>query len=112
MTPIDKPIHPPREGDLPRDELQRRAQLALDEWSSGGADVDILFKFTCVWCGERCTLQEPNKLYENGECFACGKSTPIKWGGFSIHAKLNPVRDENKETKEKIRDRKPNQRRD
>lgn len=105
MTPIDKPIHPPREGDLPRDELVKRAQAAMEEWGGRGADIDILFKFTCQWCGERCTLQEPNKLYENGECFACGKSTPIKWGGFSIHAILNPVRNENQKAQEKIRKR-------
>lgn len=77
--------YPPREGDLPREELCRRAQMALDEWGEG---TQILFKFTCEHCGERCTFQEPNQLYENGECFACGQSTPIKFGGFAIRKTL------------------------
>lgn len=75
-------LFPPRKGDLPREELCRRAQEALEEWPPG---TDILFKFTCQWCGERCTLVEPNKLYENGECHQCGKETPITCGGFAIH---------------------------
>lgn len=75
--------HKPREGDLPRDELIRRAEEAVapnGQWPGG----DVYFKFSCEHCGERCTLQEPNKLYENGECFVCGKSTPINYGGFTI----------------------------
>lgn len=74
---------PPREGDLPRVELCRRAQEVLEEW--GPEHTDIYFKFTCQWCGQRCTLEEPNQLYENGICFECGQETPIEFGGFTIH---------------------------
>lgn len=88
MTPIDKPIHPPREGDLPREELIAEAERVCQQGWNGLKVKDVLFKYTCQWCGERCTMQEPNKLYENGECFACGKSTPIKFGGFLLHCIL------------------------
>lgn len=76
-------MFPPREGDLPREELLKAAQEQTGthgQWPG----ADILFKFTCSHCGERCTLQEPNQLFENGECFACGKSTKIEFGGFMV----------------------------
>lgn len=78
--------YPPRPGDLPRDELVKRAQQAIQE---SPVPVQVYFKFTCPHCGERCTLQEPNKLYENGECFVCGKESPITVGGFSLHYIFN-----------------------
>lgn len=81
--------HPPREGDLPREVLMERAKEATapnGPWPGG----DVLFKYTCEHCGERCTLQEPNMLYEYGECFKCGKSTKIEVGGFSIHFVVKP----------------------
>lgn len=46
--------------------------------------VKVYFKFTCAGCGERCTLLEPNVLYEEGECFACGHMTKISSGGFAL----------------------------
>lgn len=76
---------PPRQGDLPREELIKQAEQAVSQWPG---KVQVLFKFTCPYCGERCTLQEPNVLYENGECFSCGKTSPIEFGGFSIMSKL------------------------
>lgn len=79
--------YPPREGDLPREELMARAaEVTGPDGPWPGAD--ILWKFTCEHCGERCTLQEPNVLYENGECFKCGKTTEIKVGGFTVHMVL------------------------
>lgn len=83
---MNTPKFPPREGDLPRDELEKRAKQAIADYPY--ANVDVLFKFTCPYCGTRCTLQEPNKLYENGECCNCGKSSPITVGGFSLHIKI------------------------
>lgn len=76
---------PPRKGDLPRDELAKKAYQAIADW---GGNVEVHFKFTCPECGFRCTLQEPNKLYENGECCNCGKTSPIDVGGFMLHAKF------------------------
>lgn len=84
----EKPVFTPREGDLPRDELIAAIPLAIKNLGFENYDVEILFKFTCQWCGERCTFQEPNKLYENGECHVCGKSTPVKYGGFMLMGKL------------------------
>lgn len=77
--------YPPREGDLPRDELMKRAQIVVDE-SNG--KTDVMFKFTCEHCGERCMFQKPNVLYENGECHKCGKSTKVEFGGFSLWTKF------------------------
>jgi hypothetical protein len=70
--------HHPREGDLPRPELLDAATMQLNQgWT-------IYFKFTCAWCGTRCQLAEANKLYEHGECCACGKETIIDVGGFTL----------------------------
>ena len=66
--------------DLPREELQAAAQEALTRYPG----AEIYFKFTCQYCGLRCTLVEANTLYESGECSACGKQTPITRGGFMI----------------------------
>lgn len=74
---------PPRDGDLPREELVKAADKAIGprgQWPG----ATVLFKFTCEHCGERCTLQDENQLYERGECFVCGKETEIKFGGFTI----------------------------
>lgn len=87
------PTYPPRDGDLTRNELVKAAEEAVRHW---GGHVDVHFKFTCAWCGERCMLQEPNKLYENGECHRCGKETPITYGGFCLVGKL-PIKHEKKE---------------
>lgn len=80
---------PPRAGDLDRYELMRRANLAIKD---SPVPVDAYFKFTCEHCGERCTFQEPNMLYENGECHKCGKTTPFRVGGFSLHYKFGLAR--------------------
>ena len=72
--------YPPRKGDLNREELVKAAQYAT---SSKGPwpGATVLWKFTCPHCGERCTMDE---LFENAECFACGKTSPVEYGGFSI----------------------------
>lgn len=73
--------HPPRQGDLPVAELVKNAETIVRE---SRVPVDVLFKFTCEHCGERCTFQEPNKLYEKGECAACGKETVVTVAGYSL----------------------------
>lgn len=73
--------------DLGRDELMARAQEVLEGFAPGSAEV--YFKFTCVRCTERCTLIEPNKLYERGECHRCGYDQPILMGGFDLHVRTN-----------------------
>ena len=71
-------IRPPK--DLPREELMQVARDALQQYPG----AVIHFKFTCMHCGERCTFEEPNQLYEDGVCFRCGQSTPVSHGGFMI----------------------------
>lgn len=78
--------HQPRKGDLSRDELEKRANQVLSMYPRGSAM--IYFKFTCEHCGERCTFQKANHLFENGECHKCGKETPIKFGGFMLEVDL------------------------
>ena len=64
--------------DLPRVEVMRRAEAAAQQgWT-------VHFKFTCEGCGKRCTLQEPNVLYEYGECFKCGHKTKLDSAGFML----------------------------
>ncbi len=72
--------------DLPRDELMQAADDALKRYPG----AEIHFKFTCEHCGERCSLSDPNVLYESGECSNCGQLTPITQGGFSLWLKINP----------------------
>lgn len=83
--------YPPREGDLPRDKLVEQANRDVDSYECA---VDCYFKYTCEHCGNRCMLQEPNKLYEKGECCQCGLETEIKFGGYALHIRINePKRD-------------------
>lgn len=82
MNSNDKlPTYLPRPGDLPREELIRRAEEMVAGYP---CKVDVQFKFTCQWCGERCTFETPNQLFEDGECHKCGKITPVTMGGFSL----------------------------
>lgn len=86
--------YPPREGDLPRDELLKKAAQETGphgHWPG----ATVMFKFTCEHCGERCMFQQDNTLFEYGECHACGKSTKVEFGGFSIHYVLGKERHEN-----------------
>lgn len=77
-------FHPPRQGDLPRQELAKLADKTIKE-HGGPSRCSVRFKFTCKWCGARCTLVEENTLYEKGGCADCGKETEILFGGFSLH---------------------------
>ena len=74
--------------NLPREELLDRAREAVAMFAAQGVDAYVNFKFTCERCGTRCTLSEPNTLYENGECCQCGHTTKISEGGFSLTANL------------------------
>ena len=67
--------------DFSRTEIIQMAENAIQD-ARGTARV--YFKFTCQHCGQRCTFSEPNKLYEKGECFSCGKETQIQKAGFML----------------------------
>lgn len=80
-------IHPPRKGDLPREELLEAANKAIGpkgQWP--GATLN--FKYTCEQCGARVCLDPPGTLWEEGECCECGHKTKITHGGFMIHFSL------------------------
>jgi rRNA maturation endonuclease Nob1 len=77
--------------NLPRQELLERAEAAIQMFATQGVKAHVNFKFTCERCGERCTLTEPNMLYENGECHVCGHVTKIVEGGFALTANLGMV---------------------
>lgn len=82
-----RPSYLPRPGDLPRKELVAEADRVIAE-AGGPSKCLVYFKFTCMWCGERCILVEPNTLYEIGECQKCGKKTKIDVGGLQVHYKV------------------------
>lgn len=81
--------YPPRKGDLPRDEIVAMAERAVTD-NGGPPAARVFFKFTCVHCGERCTFNEPNRLFEWGECVRCGKSTRVDVAGFALHVTMAP----------------------
>lgn len=70
--------------DFPRAEIMKMADEAIKEARSRGVEAHVAFKFTCPHCGERCTFQEHDLLYEEGECFKCGKSEPVERAGFMM----------------------------
>lgn len=73
--------YPPRDGDLPREELVRRAQDVIDEYLGRGQPISTYFKFTCPYCGERCMLSEPNVLYETVNAAPAANPAPSTWAG-------------------------------
>jgi rRNA maturation endonuclease Nob1 len=79
---------PPREGDLPVAKLMERADEVIRRDLAKGIHTDIMFKYTCEECGERCMLSEPNQLFEYGECHKCGHQTRIEVGGFTLVSRL------------------------
>ncbi len=79
---------PPREGDLPVAELINRANDQIAHDLALGIRTNIHFKFTCEHCGERCTFDEPNAMYDYGECHKCGKQTKITVGGYMMTQRL------------------------
>ncbi len=72
--------------DYPRDEITRRADAAIRKY---GPSTLVYFKFTCERCGERCTFQDANMLWEEGECHACGLNQPVTKAGFALHWKAH-----------------------
>ena len=83
--------------NFPRDEIMRMADKAIRE--AGGPDrAQVFFKFACTSCGERVEFQEPNKLYERGECCNCGLDQPVNEAGFSLLLNLKPTKGHHDET--------------
>jgi hypothetical protein len=76
-----------RLADYPRDQIEQMALQAIARY--GGSEVArVFFKFTCDACGERCTFEEPNALFEVGVCHACGHETPVVVAGFALQMQV------------------------
>jgi len=82
----EQPTYLHRPGDLPREELMLLAERTIKQYG-GTKQAEVHFKFTCIYCGTRCTLQDANVLYEFGECAICGKQNEIAMGGFTLYVK-------------------------
>jgi ribosomal protein S27AE len=69
--------------DFPFDEVCKsvKAQLKKDP------NIRFFQKWTCVKCGQRLTLPEPNKFVDRGSCDQCGYITNIKERGCN-HAMI------------------------
>lgn len=46
-----------------------------------GDRVECLQKFTCVGCGERVTIDQPNVFLSAARCLSCGELTNIELQG-------------------------------
>jgi predicted RNA-binding Zn-ribbon protein involved in translation (DUF1610 family) len=44
-------------------------------------NVNLYQKFTCIGCGNRLTMEEPNTFYTSGTCDKCGTLTDIRKEG-------------------------------
>ena len=73
--------------DYPRDVIMQKAHNAI-RGMGGPQYCKVFFKFTCIQCGTRCTFDEPNSLFERGECAACGFDQPVEKAGFRLEAMI------------------------
>ena len=50
----------------------------------------VFQQFNCEKCGQKLTMDEPNKFHETGTCDRCGHLTDIKKNGmnFAVHMKF------------------------
>lgn len=71
--------------DFPFEECVKAASELIVK---GG--VKVFQKFSCVGCGARLTVEEPNKFFTHGSCDKCPAVTDIKKNGCNyllhIHA--------------------------
>lgn len=68
--------------DLPRQELMDHANKFLEKYEGNAC---VFFKFTCKYCNARCAFEDPNVLYEEGECSECGRISIVDEGGYIAH---------------------------
>lgn len=66
--------------DFPFDEV---AETAMDLMEQG---ITIFQKFTCAGCGQRLTIDVPNKFFIEGTCDKCKTVTNIKKQGCNYTA--------------------------
>jgi DNA-directed RNA polymerase subunit RPC12/RpoP len=65
------------------------------EWRAAVAsrlsDAVVYFKWTCSACGERVAFDEPNCLFEEGDCQNCGHRQEVTEGGYELHIRPREV---------------------
>ena len=71
--------------DYPRQQIMNMAEEALQKFN---LNTQVYFKYTCKKCGERRTFEEPNILYEYGDC-ECGHKTKVDKAGFMLEIRRN-----------------------
>jgi transcription elongation factor Elf1 len=75
--------------DYPLDEILKGAAEKIAEgWT-------VHQKFTCVGCGNRLTVEEPNEIHATGTCDNCDAVTDIRKQGcnYMLVRSLNDVAD-------------------
>lgn len=67
--------------DFPFDLMCAQAKELSDQ------GIRVYQKFTCVGCGNRLTIEEPNHFYEEGTCDNCSAVTNIRERGcnYLVH---------------------------
>ena len=68
--------------DHPFDEVVENAKRAM------GKGFKTFQSFTCSGCGQRLTMDEPNKFYAEGTCDKCPAKTDIRKQGCNFAAML------------------------
>jgi len=75
--------------DYPLDQIAREVTKHLK------AGLTFYQKFTCSHCGQRLTVEEKNRLFTEGTCDQCGKTTQITHCNYlltgEIGAKPDPA---------------------
>jgi hypothetical protein len=79
--------YPPREGDLPLDDLVKLADKTIED-AGGKENCTVYFKWTCAHCGARVMFSEPYTCYTEGQCPECEEITKVEVGGLTAHFKL------------------------
>ena len=70
--------------DYPFNEVCAQARAYAEQ------GFNVYQKFTCSGCGNRLTIEEPNKFYETGSCDNCSTITNIREKGcnYMLHKAL------------------------
>lgn len=62
-------------------DFQAVVESAAEKIAAGGM---VFQKFTCADCGNRLTMEEPNKFWTHGTCDKCGHVTNIQEAGHNF----------------------------
>ena len=65
-------------------------EVVMDAMKMTERNCDVYQKFTCVGCGQRLTMEEPNRFYETGTCDKCPAVTDIRKMGCNYILHIKP----------------------